>query len=218
MKSRRTGLALVAAGVLAVGTGCADMKDQPRFEPYEQTNFFPDGRASRELVEGTVPRGFLREDDAYYRGLADDGTFVERVPVPVDTAMLERGRERYDIFCSPCHSMIGDGNGMIVQRGYKQASSYHQPRLRAIEDGYLYDVITNGFGQMAGYASQIKPADRWAIVAYIRALQLSQFADVNTVAADVRAVLEKGEIYDTRDLSAPGGHGGHGEDDHGSAH
>jgi mono/diheme cytochrome c family protein len=213
LKSRRIGLALVAAGVLAVGTGCADMKDQPRFEPYEQTDFFPDGRASRELVDGTVPRGFLREDDSYYRGLADDGTFVDRMPVTVDAAMLERGRERYDIFCSPCHSMTGDGNGMIVQRGYKQASSYHQPRLRAIEDGYLYDVITNGFGQMAGYASMIDPDDRWAIVAYIRALQLAQFTDVATVEPDIRSVLERGEVYDVRSLEQKDE-----GDDHGAAH
>ncbi|HKK70447.1 MAG TPA: cytochrome c [Candidatus Krumholzibacteria bacterium] len=213
MKSRRIGIALIAAAFLAVSTGCADMKDQPRFEPYEQSDFFPDGRASRELVDGTVPRGFLREDDAYYRGLTDDGTFVERIPAAVDAAMLERGRERYDIFCSPCHSMTGDGNGMIVQRGYKQASSYHQPRLRAIEDGYLYDVITNGFGQMAGYASQIDPEDRWAIVAYIRALQLAQFTDVATVEPDIRSVLERGEVYDVRSLEKKDE-----GDDHGAAH
>ena len=217
-RSRRAAGALGLGLVVLLAGGCADMKDQPRVEPYEASEFFDDGRGSRPLPDGTVPRGFLREDDRFYRGLESDGTFVRTMPVAIDQALLERGRERYDIFCSPCHSMIGDGQGMIVQRGYKQAPAYHDPRLRSIEDGYIYDVITNGFGQMAGYASQIKPADRWAIVAYIRALQLSQFADVNTVAADVRAVLEKGEIYDTRDLSAPGGHGGHGEDDHGSAH
>ena len=203
MKSSRTGLALAAACVVVLASGCADMKDQPRFEPFEKTEFFADGRSSRPLVDGTVPRGFLREDDAYYRGVGPDGRFVAQIPVDVDLAMLERGRERYDIFCSPCHAMVGDGNGMIVQRGYKQATSYHQPRLRAVEDGYIYDVITNGFGQMKGYASLIRPEDRWAVVAYIRALQLSQFTDVATVEPNIRAVLERGEVYDVRSLEQP---------------
>ena len=147
------------------------------------------------------------------------------MPLAVDAALLERGRERYDIFCSPCHSMVGDGQGMIVQRGYKQAVSYHDPRLRAAADGYLYDVITNGFVQMKGYAAQIKPADRWAIVAYVRALQLAHFADLTSVDAEVRAALQRGETVDTRPQPAvPGhGHGGHSssnpqEAEHGPAH
>ena len=211
MKSRRIASALAAVAMIALGSGCADMKDQPRFEPFEKSEFFPDGRASRPLVEGSVPRGFLREDDRYYRGLDDDGTYVDTMPVEVDAAMLARGRERYDIYCSPCHSMTGDGQGMIVQRGYKAASNYHQPRLRGVEDGYLYDVITNGFGQMAGYASMLRPEDRWAIVAYIRALQLSRFTDVATIEPDIRSVLEQGEVFDTRDLD-------HGGADHGNEH
>lgn len=205
-------LGLAALGALVVlGSGCADMKDQPRFEPFEKTDFFDDGRASRPLVEGSVPRGFLREDDRYYRGLAEDGTFVRTMPVDVDQAMLDRGRDRYDVFCSPCHSMVGDGAGMIVLRGYKPAGNFHQDRLRAVSDGYLYDVIGNGFGQMAGYASKIKPEDRWAIVAYIRALQLARFTDVATIEPDIRAVLEQGEVYDTRTLETQ-------EDDHGHGH
>lgn len=211
--TRHVGLATLGA-VLVLSAGCADMKDQPRFEPYEKTDFFDDGRASRPLVEGSVARGFLREDDRYYRGLEADGTYVKAMPVAVDQAVLERGRERYDIFCAPCHSMIGDGQGMIVRRGYKEAGNFHQARLRAIEDGYLYDVITNGFGQMAGYAAQVKPADRWAIVAYIRALQLSRFTDVATIEPDIRAVLERGENYDVRTLDQDEHEG----DDHGHGH
>mgnify|MGYP001036698017 CR=1 FL=1 len=211
---RRFGLGLLGA-LVVLGTGCADMKDQPRFEPFEKTGFFDDGRASRPLVEGSVPRGFLREDDRYYRGLDRDGTFIRTMPVDVDEALLARGRERYDIFCSPCHSMVGDGAGMIVLRGYAPAGNFHQDRLRGVADGYLYDVIGNGFGQMAGYASQIEPADRWAIVAYIRALQLARHTDVATLEPDVRAVLERGENVDVRELNDP--NAGHG-DDHGHGH
>ncbi len=213
-------VAMVALAVL--GSGCADMKDQARFEPLEKTSFFPDQRASRPLVAGTVARGFLREDDRFYRGIEPDGTFVARIPVEVDTALLERGRNRFDIFCSPCHSMVGDGQGMIVQRGYKPAASYHDPRLRTVADGYIYDVITNGFAQMQSYASQIKPADRWAIVAYVRALQLSRFADLTSVDAEVRAALQRGETVDTRPQPAETGHGHSSsqeqEAEHGSAH
>lgn len=210
------------AGLAVLASGCADMKDQARFEPLEKTNFFADGRASRPLVEGTVPRGFLREDDRFYRGLDPDGTFVARMPVPVDAALLERGRNRYEIFCAPCHSLVGDGLGMIVQRGYKQPTSYHDPRLRAVADGYIYDVITNGFGQMLPYASQVQPADRWAIVAYIRALQLAQYADLTSVDAQARAALERNETYDPRPAPEASGHGHgakkHQEAGHGSAH
>lgn len=206
---RRSGL-LALGALLALGSGCADMKDQARYEPFEKSDFFEDGRSSRPLVDGTVARGFLREDDRYYRGLETDGTYVRSMPATVTAAMLERGRERYDIFCSPCHSMTGDGAGMIVLRGYKEAGNFHQDRLRAVEDGYIYDVITNGFGQMAGYASLVDPDDRWAIVAYIRALQLSRFTDVATIEPDIRAVLEQGEVYDVRTLNQPAEDKGHG--------
>ena len=204
----RTLGALLALLALA---GCADMKDQARYEPLEQSEFFYDGRASRPLVEGTVARGHLREDDAFYRGLDADGNFVARIPAPVDAAMLERGRNRYEIFCAPCHAKVGDGVGMIVQRGYKEAASYHTDRLRAIEDGYIYDVITNGFNQMQGYASQVKPADRWAIVAYIRALQLSRMGDIADLDGEARAALEHGDEYDPHASTHEG-------DEHGSAH
>lgn len=206
-----------ALAALTLVTGCADMKDQPRFRPLRGSEFFADGRSARPLVEGTVARGFLREDDRVYRGLDPDGTFVDRIPMAVDAATVERGQDRYGVFCAPCHSSLGDGMGMIVQRGYKQAASYHTDRLRTIEDGYFYDVITNGFGQMAGYASQVRPEDRWAIVAYIRALQLATHSDVATVPAEVRRALARGESVDTRPQPAPDSHHGQ-EEDHGSEH
>lgn len=196
-------------------TGCADMKDQARHEPLEQSAFFRDGRSSRPLVEGTVARGHLREDDAFYRGIDPEGNFVARMPVEPDAAMMARGQERYEIFCAPCHAKVGNGAGMIVERGYKQAASYHTDRLRAIEDGYIYDVITNGFAQMQGYASQIPPADRWAIVAYVRALQLSRMGQVSDLDPAAREALENSGQYDPQAADYDATHGG---DDHGSAH
>jgi mono/diheme cytochrome c family protein len=205
-------LRALAVGLsLAALSGCADMKDQARHEPLERSGFFADGRSARPLVEGTVARGHLRDDDAYYRGLDAEGNFVARMPVRPDAAMLARGQERFEIFCAPCHSKLGDGMGMIVQRGYKQAASYHTDRLRAIEDGYIYDVITNGFAQMQGYASQIRPEDRWAIVAYVRALQLSRMGDVAELGGEVRQALEHGDEYDPHAKTDEGDH-------HGSAH
>lgn len=209
---------LLVATALVVAfavSGCADMKDQAHHEPLELNEFFADGRSSRPLVEGTVARGHLREDDAYFRGTDANGRFIARMPVKPDAAMLARGRERYEIFCSPCHSKLGDGNGMVVQRGYKQAASYHSDRLRGIEDGYIYDVITNGFAQMQGYASQIRPDDRWAIVAYVRALQLSRMGTVSDLDPAVRQALETSGQYDPHAAEAGASHTG---DEDGSAH
>ena len=205
---------LVLAAMLAL-TGCADMKDQPKHEPLERSSFFADGRSSRTLVEGTVPRGHLNEDDAFYRGVNADGKFIARIPTTVDAAMLARGKNRYEIYCTPCHSKLGDGMGMVVQRGYKQAASYHTDRLRAIEDGYIYDVITNGFAQMQGYASQVRPQDRWAIVAYIRALQLSRMTDFADLDAEARQALESSSDHDPHATDSGAGNRG---DEHGSAH
>jgi mono/diheme cytochrome c family protein len=214
LKTESLMLATVLLGAAALG-GCADMKDQARHEPLEQSAFFVDGRSSRPLVDGTVPRGHLRADDTFYRGIDAEGNFVARMPVEPDAAMLERGRERFEIFCAPCHAKVGDGNGMIVQRGYKQAASYHTDRLRAIEDGYIYDVITNGFAQMQGYASMIRPEDRWAIVAYVRALQLSRMNDASALEPEVRTALERSGEYDPHAADADATHEG---EDHGSAH
>jgi mono/diheme cytochrome c family protein len=123
-----------------------------------------------------VPRGFLREDKAMFAGIAPSGSFVSELPVPLTRELLERGRQRFDIFCSPCHGKQGNGQGMIVQRGFKQPSSFHVERLREQPIGYFFDVMTQGFGEMSSYAGQVAPEDRWAIAAYLRALQLSQHA------------------------------------------
>ncbi len=163
---------LVAA---ALAGGCRqDMHDQPRHEPLEASTFFADGRSARPLVPGTIPRGGLHEDPILFTGKTADGAFAETIPFAIDRAFLDRGRERYNIFCTPCHDHVGTGRGMAVRRGFPQAASFHIDRLRNVEPGYFFDVITKGFGRMPEYATQILPRDRWAIVAYVRALQLSQ--------------------------------------------
>ncbi len=173
---------LTLLALLAV-VGCRqDMHDQDKYQAYERNDFFDDQRASRPLLPGTIARGHLEEDSVLFRGEAD-GVMVDRLPLTVDRALLERGRERYDIFCSPCHDRVGSGAGMIVQRGYKRPTSFHSERLRTIADGYFFQVMTNGFGVMPDYAAQIPAQDRWAIVAYIRALQLSQAAAAADLAA-----------------------------------
>jgi mono/diheme cytochrome c family protein len=185
----------VVAGLLlaaAVSAGCRqDMHDTPRYEPLEQSDFFADRRAMRPLVEGTVARGMLRDNELFYTG-GTDGELTETLPpeVIVDAALLERGQTRYNIYCAPCHSQLGDGDGMVVQRGYKRPASFHEPRLREERIGYFYDVITNGFGQMPSYAASIAPADRWAVAAYLRALQLSQHASIDDVPEAERGGLD----------------------------
>ena len=185
----------LAGGLLlasALAAGCRqDMHDTPRYEALEESDFFADKRAMRPTPEGTVARGNLRDDDVFYTGKSN-GEIVHALPpqVKVDKALLDRGEERFNIYCAPCHSPLGDGNGTVVQRGYKRPASYHDPRLRNMGIGYFYDVITNGFGQMPDYSAQVAPADRWAIAAYIRALQLSQAATVEDVPAGERGALE----------------------------
>jgi mono/diheme cytochrome c family protein len=176
-----------AAGVLAtivLLTGCRlDMHVQPRQNPLSRSDFFTDQRSERPPVEGTVARGQLREDAYLYTGKIGN-SLGDYMPFPVTKEVLERGRERYNIYCAPCHSRVGDGNGFIPARGFpRKPPSYHIERLRTAPLGHFYDVITSGFGIMPDYASQIPPQDRWKIVAYIRALQLSQGA----TAADVPA-------------------------------
>jgi mono/diheme cytochrome c family protein len=165
------------------------MHDQPRFKPLARNAFFADQRSARPLPAGTVARGQLREDEALYTGKVD-GAFVEELPVPLTPALLEKGRVRFESFCAPCHGRTGRGDGMVVQRGFKQPPSYHLERLRATPVGYFYDVITNGFGAMSDYAAQVPVEDRWAIAAYVRALQLSQNARLADVPAEKRAELE----------------------------
>jgi mono/diheme cytochrome c family protein len=167
---------------LVILVGCRnDMHDQPRFKPLAKSDFFADMRASRAPVENTVARGQLNEDTYFYTGTVgpNPGDYMP-AEVPVNQATLDRGRERYDIYCAPCHSRLGDGNGMVPQRGYRHPPTFHQDRLRKAPLGYFFDVMTKGFGAMPDYAMQVTPEDRWKIVAYIRALQLSQ----NATAAD----------------------------------
>jgi hypothetical protein len=181
--------AIVLCALVLFAAGCRqDMHDAPRYEAFEANNQFPDGRAARVAPAGTVARGLLRDDEALYTGKID-GQMVDRVPFALSHNDLRRGQDRFRIYCTPCHGEIGDGNGMVVQRGLRQAASYHQDRLRQERIGYFFDVITNGFGAMQGYAEQVPVRDRWLIAAYVRALQFSQNATVNEVPADRRGQL-----------------------------
>jgi mono/diheme cytochrome c family protein len=192
MKMSRLLLAVVAA--VSFATGCRqDMHDAPRYEAFEASATFADNRASRTPPAGTVARGWLRDDEALYTGKLA-GVAVDQFPFAIGRAELARGQERFNIYCTPCHGRIGDGNGMVVQRGLRQAASYHQDRLRQEKVGYFYDVITNGFGAMQGYAEQIPVRDRWLIVAYVRTLQLSQHASIDDVPADRRGSLEAASV------------------------
>jgi cytochrome c len=163
-----------------------DMGNQPKNKALSPSDFFADGRSVRTPVENTVSRASMDNDQLMVT--KDSNNF----PMPVNEALLERGQERYRIFCSPCHGIQGDGNGMIVMRGMKRPPTYHQDRLRQAPNGYIYDVITNGFGQMYNYAAQITPRDRWAIVAYVRALQLSRNARAADLPAEQREKLNSG--------------------------
>jgi mono/diheme cytochrome c family protein len=180
---------LLMSAVVLVAAGCRqDMHDTPRYEALEANQQFADGRAARIAPAGTVARGLLREDEALYTGKVN-GQTVDQIPFAVTHNDLRRGQERYRIYCTPCHGELGDGNGMVVQRGLRQAASYHQDRLRQERIGYFFDVITNGFGAMQGYAEQVPVRDRWLIAAYVRALQYSQNASVNDVPSDRREQL-----------------------------
>jgi len=175
-------LGVVCLGAVAmVLFGCRlDMHVQPKYLPYEPTDFFSDGRSERQPVEGTVARGQLRTDELMFTG-RENGVVVDKFPFPITRADLERGRERYNVYCTPCHDYTGSGRGMIVQRGFPQPPSYHIQRLRDMPAGHFFEVMTNGFGAMYSYAARVDPADRWRIAAYIRVLQLSQNAKVEDV-------------------------------------
>lgn len=183
---------MIWIGAFAIAlTGCSrlDMQDQPKYKPQRPSDFFADGRSGRPELEGTVARGSLNEDTAYYTGKDAKGEDVAEFPITVDKTFILRGQQRYDVYCSPCHGRIGNGLGMIVRRGFKQPPSYHIDRLRDAPVGHYYDVITNGYGAMLNYASQVQPRDRWAIIAYIRALQYSQNANVNDLTVEARAKM-----------------------------
>jgi cytochrome c553 len=177
---------------LALATSACrqDMHDQPKYEPLEANSMFDNGMSSRLPVAGTVAREMPSEITAFYTGRTPDDAFLTELPMPLDRRLLERGRTRYNAFCSPCHGQTGNGLGMIVQRGFKQPTSFHDPRLRESPIGYYFDVISNGFGQMSSYASQVGPEDRWAIAAYISALQLSQNVPLDSLSAEEQAQVE----------------------------
>ena len=164
------------------------MHDQPKYKPQRPSDFFADGRSGRPPVENTVARGTLTRTPRFYTG-KENGQGRRSLPVAVDKALIERGQQRFNIYCSVCHGKIGNGLGMIVRRGFKQPPSYHIDRLRTAPVGHFYDVITNGYGAMWNYAAQIQPRDRWAIVAYVRALQYSQNANINDLPDEARTKL-----------------------------
>lgn len=189
-KTSLAAFALVCLGGFGLA-GCnyslrQDMANQPRENPLSPSHFYADGRSARPIVENTVMRGSLEEDALVVP--KDSNAF----PMPLTKELLQRGQERYGIFCQPCHGIEGDGQGMVAMRGMKHPPSFHQDRLRAEPNGYVYDVITNGFGAMYSYSAQIPPRDRWAIVAYLRALQLSRNAPVNELPAGLKEKLMAG--------------------------
>jgi hypothetical protein len=162
------------------------MANQPRHNPLSPATFFPDGRSERPVIDNTVVRGAINEDPLLTP--KESNAF----PLPLTKDLLARGQDRYNIFCSPCHGLQGDGNGMVTLRGMKHPPTYHQERLRNEPNGYFFDVITNGFGAMSGYSMQLEPRDRWAIVSYVRALQLSRNAPVGELPPNLREKLMAG--------------------------
>jgi hypothetical protein len=167
------------------------MGQQPRYEPYEPSEIFADSASARLLPADTVPRGHLRDDMLLFTGKDDNGQDSAEFPFPITRDVMDRGHQRFDIYCVPCHGYVGDGDGIVVQRGFNVPPSYHSDRLRQAPVGHFYDVITNGFGSMPSYASQVGVTDRWAIIAYIRALQLSQHASLDDLPPEGRAQLEQ---------------------------
>ena len=186
--ARRLSFALIA---LAFVSACRqDMHNQPKYRGLRASAFFADGSSARPLVAGTIARGTLQTDEAFFTG-KNGGTEVTEMPFPVDEKVLDRGEQRFNIYCTPCHDRTGSGNGMVVQRGYRQPPSFHIDRLRNVEIGHFFDVMTNGFGAMPDYRAQIAPRDRWAIAAYVRALQLSQHAPADAFPEEERQKLSK---------------------------
>ncbi len=197
-------LGIALLGALAL-TGCRVpqmMAEQPQYDPLEKSDFFPDGASSRPLVEGTVDRDSREPNELFDTG-KENGEYSDKFPFPVTAEVMARGHERFDIYCSMCHGRLGDGDGMIPSRGLKRPPSFHTDRLRGMKNGYFFDVDSNGFGVMPAYRTMIPPEDRWAIVAYVRALQVSQNASIADVDPADRAKLESGAAP-----AAPAQHGG----------
>ena len=167
-----------------------DMHKQPRYNPQSESNFFADGATMRAPVPGTVPQGWLRADSVYYFGKDSQGNLVAVSPVPATPKLLSRGKERFNIYCSPCHSRLGDGQGIVVKHGLNPPPSFHSDRIRQFPDGEFFDIITNGVRTMPSYGDQVRVQDRWAIISYIRALQLSQNAHLEDVPPEMRGNLK----------------------------
>ncbi len=191
--SRVRRLLAVTALTMVTAVACRqDMHDAPRYDPLEASDLFADGSAARPIMTGTVARGHLNDDAYLHTGKDAAGLPVTAFPFTITRADLDRGQERFNVYCAPCHGQTGEGNGMVVQRGYRQAQSMHIDRLRTAPVGYFYDVITNGFGVMPDYRAQVPVEDRWRIVAYVRALQASRTAAAGDVPADVLEQLRQG--------------------------
>ncbi|HET9372701.1 MAG TPA: cytochrome c [Vicinamibacterales bacterium] len=191
---RKTARAALVVLGLSFGAGACrqDMHDAPRYDPLEASSSFSGGASARPLVAGTVARGHLNDDAMLTTGIGADGKPTAVFPFPITRADLDRGEQRFNIYCAPCHGRTGEGNGMVVQRGYRQAASYHIDRLRDAPVGYFFDVVSNGFGAMPDYRAQIPVEDRWRIVAYVRALQLSHHATTADVPAAELERLKSG--------------------------
>jgi len=189
---KRAALVLLAASALACRQG---MYNQPKVRPYRKAAFFADGSGARPIPAGTVARGHLDEDAAFFAGTGPDGKLVTELParVTLSRELLERGRQRFEIFCSPCHGRTGSGVGMIVRRGFKRPPAFTVDRLKNERIGYFFDVMSHGFGQMSSYAAQIPVEDRWAIAAYVRVLQLSQSTSLADVPPEERRTLDNPE-------------------------
>ena len=180
--------AVLLAGVLVAG--CTQkMVQQPSYRPFQPSDQFADGTSARPLPADSVARGHLRDDTLLFTG-SIDGQPADQFPFPVTREVLDRGRQRFDVYCLPCHGYLGDGDGIVVQRGFSPPPSFHTDRLRQAPVGHFFDVMSNGTGSMPSYAAQLTAPDRWAITAYIRALQLSQHATIEDVPADQRPQLE----------------------------
>ena len=194
---------IVIVGLILVLTGCRgrpsgetpvhlnpNMDTQEKYKTQGSSEFFEDGSAMRLPVDGTVAQGELRADDIYYRGKNPDGTLVKKNPLPITRDLLDRGRQRYNIYCAPCHDLTGSGQGIVIKKGFLPPPTFHQQRLRVVEDGHIYDVISNGIRNMPTYRHQVPISDRWAIVAYLRALQLSQDARIFDIPVEMRDAVK----------------------------
>lgn len=186
----RIGLSCLLAGSVVVVLGCQRMATQPYYRPYAPSDFFTNGTSARPVPADTVARGHLEDDSLLSSGKDPSGRDSQAFPFPVTREVLDRGQQRFNIYCVPCHGPAGDGDGLVVQRGFNPPPSYHTDRLRQAPVGHFFDVVTHGFGSMPAYADQVPVTDRWAIIAYIRALQLSQHVSVDQLPPDARAQLE----------------------------